>query len=226
MLLVFDFDGTLVDSLHDLAESASELAQAYGGRALDDAAVSQMIGDGAGVLVQRVLAASEFPEPPAGALERFLAIYDRRMLDHTRPYPGMTSTLTALAERHALALLTNKPAAASKLILDHTDLSRFFRHRVFGDDELPRKPDPEGLRWLMARNGASPERALLIGDSSVDLDTARAAGVRLCLARYGFGFAGIAAERLLPGDLQIDEPAELVRLLDDGYLRNGPSQDA
>ena len=110
MLLVFDFDGTLVDSLHDLAESASELAQAYGGRALDDAAVSQMIGDGASVLVQRVLAASGFPETPAGALERFLAIYDRRCStirgrirhDQHPDRPGGAP---------CLALLTNKPGA-------------------------------------------------------------------------------------------------------------------
>lgn len=209
MLLVFDFDGTLVDSLRDLAEAASDLAREYGGRALDEGAVSRMIGEGASVLVERVLATAGFEAPPAGALERFLAIYDRRMLDHTAPYPGMADALAALAPKHDLALLTNKPEEPSRRIMAHTRLDRFFPDGVFGDGPFPRKPAPDGLRWLMARHAASPADTLMVGDSMTDLDTGHAAGVRVCLARYGFGFQGVAAGSLGADDLIIDCASEL-----------------
>ena len=213
MLLVFDFDGTLVDSLHDLAEAASDLSEQYGGRRLDDAAVSLMIGDGAGILVERTLATVGVHSPPPGALDRFLEIYDRRMLDHTAPYAGMVDTLGTLAPAHTLALLTNKPEAPSRRIMAHTGLDRYFSTGVFGDGTLPRKPDPAGLRWLMNRNGVQADRTLLIGDSNVDLETARAAGVRLAVASYGFGFARIDPAALRDTDLMLRQPVDLLTLI-------------
>jgi phosphoglycolate phosphatase len=216
VLLVFDLDGTLVDSIHDLAETASDISERFGGTRLSDEDVALMIGDGAPVLVERVLARAGKPGTQPGALDEFLSIYDARMFDTTRPYPGMPDTLRMLADTHALALLTNKPEDASRRILAHTGLAPFFTHMVFGDSPTGRKPAPDGLHWLMDRNGASAERTLLIGDSDVDLRTARASGVRLCLARYGFGFVRVDPKTIQDDDLLIDQPADLLSVL------NGP----
>jgi phosphoglycolate phosphatase len=213
VLLVFDFDGTLVDSLHDLAEAASDLAEAYGGSRLSDAVVAGMIGDGAGILVERVMRHLGITPAPPEALPKLLEAYDRRMLDHTAPYPGLIDTLETLRSRHRLALLTNKPEAPSRRILNHCNLAGFFEAAVFGDGSLPRKPDPAGLAWLMAHCGCGPERTVMIGDSLVDVETARAAGVQLCLARYGFGFASVPAGAVDGHDWLIDRPEDLLKIL-------------
>lgn len=215
MLLVFDLDGTLVDSIHDLAVAASALSARHGGQPVDDEAACWMVGEGAAVLVERVMARAGHAAPPPGALQEFLSLYAQRMFDTTRPYPGTIDTLEALAGAHALALLTNKPEDSGRQILAHCGLDRFFTHAVFGDGTFPRKPDPEGLRWLMARHGATPERTLLVGDSDVDVRTARNGGVRLCLARYGFGFIRVDRATLLGHDWFLDQPADLLTLLGD-----------
>jgi len=215
VLLVFDLDGTLVDSIHDLAVAASALSARHGGQHVDDEEACWMVGEGAAVLVERVMARAGHAVPPPGALQEFLALYAQRMFDTTRPYPGMIDTLEALAGGHALALLTNKPEDSGRQILAHCGLDRFFPHAVFGDGAFPRKPDPEGLRWLMARHGATPERTLLVGDSDVDVRTARNGGVRLCLARYGFGFIRVDRAALLAHDWFLDQPADLLTLLGD-----------
>src|SRR5581483_11296065 len=175
--------------------------------------VGRLVGDGAATLVARVFAASGLPQPP-DALARFLAIYDRRLLNHTRPYPGMPDVLDAIGTRARLAVLTNKPLAATRRILDALDLARHFdRSAVLGGDgPLPRKPDPAGLRHLAAAVGAPLSSTLLIGDSRVDLRTARGAGAALCLARYGFGFESIDAGDVTPDDHTISHPIDLLSL--------------
>ena len=213
MLLVFDLDGTLVDSIHDLAEAASDLSVLYGGTHLEDIEVARLVGDGAPVLVERVLARAGVAAVPPDALDRFLAFYDTRMFETTRAYPGTVDTLKALADNHALALLTNKPEESSRRVLAHAGLDGFFAHMLFGDSAQGRKPSPDGLRWLMARNGASPERTMLVGDSDVDLHTARATGVRLCIARYGFGYVRIDPKDVSDDDLVIDQPSDLLSVL-------------
>jgi phosphoglycolate phosphatase len=213
VLLVFDFDGTLADSIHDLAESASDLSQEYGGRRLDDRMVTLMVGEGARTLVERILAKTGVEGPQPDALSRFLEIYDRRMLDHTTPYPGTIETLTTLGRLHHLAMLTNKPERATRRIMSHTGLDVFFHDCVFGDGPLPRKPDPRGIRWLMERHGVSAAETWLVGDSDVDLLTARTAGVQLCVARYGFGFDRIDPTTLRGDDVIIDRPDELLTAL-------------
>ncbi len=208
MLVVFDLDGTLVDSWLDLAVSANALVVEYGGRPLPERVVADMVGDGAGALVERVFAAAGLGAPPADAVARFLAIYDRHLLDHTRPYPGVPALLAALAERGSLAVLTNKPSGPTRRLLDGTGLASFFRAVVAGDGPLPRKPDPAGLRHLMDEFGAGPRETLLVGDSAVDLETARRAGTGVCLARYGFGFRADALA--LRGDeFVVDTPAAI-----------------
>jgi len=213
VLLVFDLDGTLVDSIHDLAEAASDLSEAYGGARFEDETVCRMVGEGAAVLVERVMARAGHAEPPPEALGQFLDLYDRRMYNTTRAYPGVTDTLRALADTHAMALLTNKPEDSARKVLAHCGLDGFFAHMVFGDGAFGRKPDPSGLRWLMKRHRASAKRTILVGDSEVDLATARAGGVRICLARYGFGFIRVDPSALGGSEWYLDQPQDLLSLL-------------
>ena len=212
-LIVFDLDGTLVDSRRDIAESANRLLVACGAWPLDQHAIGRMVGDGAAALVARAFAAAGVPQPP-DALDRFLAIYDGRLLTYTRPYAGIPDVLSELGTRASLAVLTNKPLAATRRILDGLDLARHFPVDavVGGDGPFPRKPDPAGLQHLTARVGASAAGTVLVGDSAIDWRTARNAATNICLARYGFGFDGVPAVELGPETLVVDQPADLVRL--------------
>jgi phosphoglycolate phosphatase len=213
-LVVFDLDGTLVDSRRDLAESANALLAQCGCRPLSEDAIGRMVGDGAATLVTRAFIAAGCQQPP-DALARFLAIYNARLLMCTRPYPGIGEVLNALEARLMLALLTNKPLEPTRRILAGLDLARFFpAARVLGGDGvLPRKPDPSGLRHLAAAASVSGAETMLVGDSLIDWRTARAAEVRICLARYGFGFAGFPVDQLGPDDRFVDSPTELLEFL-------------
>jgi phosphoglycolate phosphatase len=212
-LFVFDLDGTLVDSRRDIADAANRLLRDCGADPLPDDRIGRMVGDGAATLVARAFAASGV-EPPPDALERFLSIYDRGLLNHTRTYEGIPDVLEALAPRAALAVLTNKPMAATRRVLEGLGLARFFHADavVAGDGPFPRKPDPAGLRHLAARAGISHDDTLLVGDSIIDWRTARHAASAICLARYGFGFEGFPVAALRPSDLMIDKPGELIGL--------------
>jgi len=185
MLFVFDLDGTLVDSLVDLADSANEMVQSFGGPRLAVPEVAEMVGDGAGELVRRALAAAHLSVDPKDGLQRFLEIYDTRLLYHTTPYLGVPELLAQVSRRHALAVLTNKPAEPSNRILAGLQLSEYFPRVIGGDGPFPRKPSPDGLLALMA--GVRPGDAALIGDSPVDEQTARAAGCHFVYAQYGYG---------------------------------------
>jgi phosphoglycolate phosphatase len=211
-LIVFDLDGTLIDSRRDIAESANALLESCGAAPLPEERVGRMVGDGAAVLVARAFTAAGIAVPP-DALERFVAIYRERLLRHTRPYPRIPEVLADLAQRAALALLTNKPLAATKEILDGLDLARFFGPAVVaGDGTFPRKPDPSGLLYLSSAAGVLPSATVLVGDSTIDWRTARAASTAICLARYGFGFESVSAASLGPADRLVDAPAELLSL--------------
>jgi phosphoglycolate phosphatase len=184
--MVFDLDGTLIDSARDLAESASELVQGYGAAPLTIADVTAMVGEGAAVLVRKALEKSGLDPHTPGALDRFLAIYDRRLVEHTSPYPGLVESLSLAVRRGPMAVLTNKPAAPSRQILDALGLSGFFPRIVGGDGPFPRKPDPSGL---LALAGEAHMPAVMIGDSPADWRTAHAALCPFVFARYGFGAA-------------------------------------
>ena len=209
-LVVFDLDGTLIDSKRDLADSANEMLTGYGAAALTEDAIGHMVGAGAAQLVARALQAAQLNVPLDEALARFLENYDRRLTNHTRPYHGIPELLAELeSEGVKMSLLTNKPLEASARILEAFGLSKFFRLRVGGDGPWPRKPAPEGLRFLMKEESADPSQTMLVGDSGVDLSTARNAGVHICLARYGFGFADVAPETLRGDELLVDEPRQI-----------------
>lgn len=207
---VFDLDGTLIDSRRDLADSANEMLASYGAPPLAEDRIASMVGGGAATLVSRVLTAAGVDALLESALVRFLAVYDRRLVNHTRPYEGIPALLDELGRRPiAMALLTNKPLAQSVAILERFQLSKYFRWIVGGDGPWPRKPSPDGLRYLMEQASIGPGETMLIGDSTVDLRTSRNAGVRICLVRYGFGFADVASGDLRGDEWLIDSPAEI-----------------
>lgn len=209
-VVVFDLDGTLVDSRRDLAESTNEMLSGYGAPPLAEDAIIWMVGGGTAALVARALATARVDTPLENALARFLTIYEGRLTKHTRPYDGVPDVLRELHEEGiALALLTNKPLEQSVQILRAFDLVKYFRWRVGGDGPWPRKPDPEGLRFLMGEASARTEETLLVGDSIVDLQTARNAGVHICLARYGFGFHDFSGDALNGEESLVDDPREI-----------------
>jgi phosphoglycolate phosphatase len=211
-LIVFDLDGTLVDSRRDIAEAANTLLEECGAAPLTEERIGRMVGDGAATLVARAFAAVG-TAAPADALERFVAIYGRRLLRHTRPYAGIPDVLSHLSQRAALALLTNKPRAAAQEILEGLGLARYFGAAVVGGDgPFPRKPSPSGLQHLAAAAGATAEATMLVGDSVIDWRTARAASTAICIARYGFGFESITLADLGPADRLVDTPEELLFL--------------
>ena len=213
-LLVFDLDGTLVDSRRDLAESANRLLAEHGGAALPEDAIGRMVGDGAATLVARVFEAAG-RVPPPDALARFLAIYNSHLLTFTRAYPGIHDALAALGARAQLAVLTNKPRHATCKILDALDLAQHFppAQVLGGDGPFPRKPDPSGLHHLIREVAATPDDTTMVGDSVIDWRTARAAGTRVCLVRYGFGFEGFPIGDLSPDDRLVDRADQLAAVL-------------
>jgi phosphoglycolate phosphatase len=212
-LIVFDLDGTLVDSRQDIADAVNDLIGELGGRPLEQEHIVRMVGEGADLLVSRALAAAGVRSAPSDALQRFVAIYDRRLLIHTRTYPGIPEVLAEAAQLATLAVLTNKPEEATHKVLSGLAIARFFSHITGGDGPRPRKPAPDGLRHLMATAGTRPDETLLVGDSVVDLRTAAAAGVQICLARYGFGYQELPAAELHGEELFLDTPRDLLALL-------------
>jgi phosphoglycolate phosphatase len=213
-LIVFDLDGTLVDSRRDIADAANALLAVHGAEPLPEERIGRMVGEGAAALVSRAFEAVGVAQPP-DALARYLDLYRERLLRHTRPYPGVGASLERLSGRAALAVLTNKPLDATRQILEGLGLSRYFlADRVIGGDgPWPRKPDPGGLRHLMALTGVAPDATVLVGDSPIDWHTARAAGTHICVARYGFGFNRFESEPLGTDDLGADDPADLTSLI-------------
>jgi len=208
-LVVFDLDGTLVDSSTDVANATNALIRELGGAVLPDERIVRMVGEGAPLLVRRALAAAGLNPETEGALPRFLTIYGERALEHTRPYDGIPAVLDWLVGRVPLAVLTNKPLAATGCVLAGLGLAAYFGDTIGGDSPFGRKPDPRGLLHLARAHEADPGDTLMVGDSWIDRDTARAAGTRICLARYGFGFR-IPPDQLRPDDLLIDRPPDLI----------------
>jgi phosphoglycolate phosphatase len=210
-LIIFDLDGTLVDSTEDIARSVNELLETQDRPPLPHDRIRGYIGNGVRRLLERVLGEAG-PGELAQAEERYLSIYRRRLLETTRPYPGVAAALEALQGERTLAVLTNKPVRESRLILDGLGLTRYFQ-AVYGGDSFPRKkPDPAGVIHLLAETGAAARESLFVGDSSVDLETARNASVLCCLVHYPLPTAG--EEDLLRPDFAVHDLREVVPLVD------------
>ena len=198
-LIAFDLDGTIVDSRRDLAESANQLIVELGGSPLPEEAIARMVGEGAATLVRRALTAARVADV-RDALARFLEIYDTRLLQHTRVYPGLADVVRFARTIGHVAVLTNKPLAPSERILEGLGICDLFDEVTGGDGPLPRKPDPAALQALMRSAGATPQTTLLVGDSAIDHETAIRAGVRCCLVSFGFGYDTFPKERLRDED--------------------------
>jgi len=209
-LLIFDLDGTLVDSKRDLADSVNA-TRAWGGLPpLSDEVVSSYVGNGAPVLIRRA-----FPDADetvlAGALQYFLDYYRAHMLDATTLYPGVRDALDALHDAAVpLAILTNKPVRFSVRMIEGLGLqSHFFR--IYGGNSFEeKKPHPKGIELLIAEASAERARTVMVGDSSVDILTARNAQVQACGVSWGF-----QPETFLeaPPDFVIDDMRKLVGMV-------------
>lgn len=210
MILVFDLDGTLIDSVRDLADSIGEMLEAYGASALPLSDVIEMVGEGAPILVRRALARVGLHAPPDEALARFLQIYDRRLTAHTVAYPGAHESLSMALRRGPLAVLTNKPLGPSIGILEMLGLRGYFSRVIGGDGEYGRKPDPKGL--LALQSLAPGHRLVMIGDSPTDYHVAVNAGCPFVFARFGFGASKFSAAPATP--YVIDHMRELDRMLE------------
>lgn len=209
-LIAFDLDGTLIESRRDLADSANELIVELGGAPLTVEQVAGMVGEGARVLVSRALTAAGVPVA-SNALERFLEIYDARVLNHTFLYDGIAEAVQHARRYGPVAVLTNKPLRHSEKILAGLQVRALFDAVIGGDGPYPRKPDPASLRALMAGLGAAPDDTLLVGDTAIDLQAARNAGIHCCIVSYGFGFR---RDRVEDADWIVDDAAGLRRVID------------
>jgi phosphoglycolate phosphatase len=201
-LLIFDLDGTLLDSKRDLADSVNATRSFMGLEPLPLEVVSTYVGNGAPMLVRRALPDADESQLVKG-LEHFLDYYREHMLDSTTLYPGVREALDQLHEAHVpLAVLTNKPVRFSIQLMEglHLDLHFF---RVYGGNSFTeKKPHPMGINMLMAESGAAKERTIMVGDSAVDVMTARNAHVRACGVSWGFQPETFAEA---PPDIVVDD---------------------
>jgi phosphoglycolate phosphatase len=182
--------------------------------ALTNELVYTYVGNGAPVLVKRALGEGATEAEADTGLAYFLSYYRAHMLDNTVPYPGVREGL-ALLEQHPMAVLTNKPVHFSRAILDGLGLMRYFRYVYGGNSFTTKKPDPMGTQTLLHELGAGPHEAMIVGDSDVDVRTARNAGTWACGVSYGLGMEGMKAH---PPDLMLDSLVELPEHLNGRYL--------
>jgi phosphoglycolate phosphatase len=211
-LLVFDLDGTLVDSAPDLHAALNQMLRERGRPALSLPQVKRMIGDGVPTLVSRALSASGAnPAAAAGALSRFLEIYEANAVRLTRPYPKVPETLASLRRQgYRTAICTNKPQRATIAVIEGLGMIELF-DGIAGGDRFPvKKPDPGHLLGLIGELEARAEASAMIGDNENDAAAARAAGIPLVLMRYGY--ARVDPESLA-ADALLDHFAELPRAL-------------
>lgn len=206
-LLVFDLDGTLVDSKVDLANSVNVALTGFGYPPLPHELVYSYVGNGATMLIRRALGPAGEGELPA-VLDLFLDHYGRHLLDTTVPYPGVTDSLRERSGDYEMAVLTNKPVGMTRAMLDGLSLSRYFVDVRGGDSFGNKKPHPEGLLAIMDARGASSGETLMVGDSANDVLAGRAAGTATCGVTYGLGAEGFAEH---PPDFTVDRFPDLFR---------------
>ena len=214
-LVIFDLDGTLIDSRLDLVHSVNAALGHIGRPALPDEVIASYVGDGAPILIQRALG-----NEPAGeelvrkGLEFFLSYYREHKLDHTTVYGGVKDALAAIQKSsngipRKMAVLTNKPVNPSRAIVEALGLAPFFTQIYGGNSFATKKPDPEGARKLLEENGVRPEEAAIVGDSHVDVRTGRNAGLWTVGVTYGFAPHTLGDE---PPDVLVDSPLEIGEL--------------
>jgi len=198
-LVVFDLDGTLVETREDLAASVNYALRATGIPELAVETIVHFVGDGALKLIQRSLGENNDRDLCDEVLETFLGHYEGHCTEKSLAYPGVAEIIPGLSPL-PLAVLTNKPAGPTDIILDALGLKACFENVIGGDSEYGRKPDPAGLLAIISGSQVQPARTLLVGDTSVDVLTARNAGCQCAGVQYGFR----------PGDFTKDPPDYLL----------------
>ncbi len=206
-LLVFDLDGTLIDSELDLAHSVNAVRASMGLDRLEIPVIATYVGDGAPMLIRRALGPDASDSAVEQGLAFFLRYYGEHMLDNTVLYPGVAESLDAFrAAGLQMAVLTNKPERFSQRIISGLELDDHF-FAIFGGNTFEtKKPDPEGLLKLIDQAGASRETTLMVGDSSVDILTARNGGTASCGVTYGLRPESLDQH---PPDMLVDSMPEL-----------------
>jgi len=213
-LVVFDLDGTLIDSRLDLIHSVNAMLRHIKRPELPGDVIASYVGDGAPVLVRRALGDPKHEKDVKEALDFFLAYYREHKLDHTRLYPGIKEMLRAISNsngtRRRMAVLSNKPVVPSRAIVEALGLAEFFIH-VYGGNSFPtKKPDPHGVQTILRETKLRPNQALMVGDSAVDVITGRNADLWTCGVTYGFAPHTLCEA---PPDVTVDSPQELAELL-------------
>jgi phosphoglycolate phosphatase len=208
--VLLDLDGTLLDTRADLVASTNHVRAAFGMPPLADHEVERLVGHGARVLVERALGPGR-GDVHAQALRSFLEHYEAHCLDRTTPYPGMRELLHSLSERRVrFAVLTNKAQRLARKILEGLRLLDGMAAVVGGDTFPERKPHPRGVLHVLEHCAAEPSGALLVGDSVIDVETAKAAGVAMCAVTWGFDPESLAVAET---DFVAHDAAELGRII-------------
>ena len=214
--LVFDLDGTLVDTKDDLAEAVNVTLRALGLPPEDPRTLWGYVGHGARVLLERALGTerADLVEP---GLAIFMPWYRAHLLDRSTVYPGLRNVIDVLAgEGVVFSVLTNKPADMSRMIVDGLGLGTRFPRLIGGDTPSMRKPDPVGLLRLIDESQVSPSRTLMVGDSAIDIATGRNAGVATCGVLWGFSGPSV---RDSGADVVVTAPEELLSVARSGHPR-------
>ena len=206
-LLIFDLDGTLIDSKLDLVHSVNAARALMKLPAISEELVSSYVGNGAPILMRRALGPEASESDVQRALEYFLGYYREHMLDNTRLYPGVKEALDRLrVAGRQMAVLTNKPVRFSRALVEGLGLEKHF-FKVYGGNSFEqKKPDPIGVETLLNESGIARDHTIMVGDSGVDIRTARNAGIRACGVTYGFQPEGFVED---PPDLVVDDMNQL-----------------
>ncbi len=214
-LLIFDLDGTLIDSRQDLANSVNAMLRHFGRPELPQEVIASYIGNGAPMLVRRSLGDPDDENFVQDALLYFMAWYREHKLDHTYVYEGITEALEAIRQSRngrpvKMAVLSNKPVGPSRAIVEALGLGKYFFQVYGGNSFHTKKPDPAGVQALLDEAETRPEETIIVGDSDVDVLTARNAGIYSIGVKYG-----LAPHTLqdAPPDVLIDKPEELATVL-------------
>jgi phosphoglycolate phosphatase len=210
--LVFDLDGTLIDSKMDLVNSVNATLRELERAELPTDLVASYVGSGAPTLIRRALGGNPNEGELQKALAFFLAYYEEHKLDYTRLYPGAAEALERL-KNLPMSVLTNKPVKISVRILEGLGVAQYFRSIYGGNSFETRKPDPLGAKQILSEFNVAPQEAAMVGDSEVDVQTARNAGMRSVIVNFGFGIHDRAA---YPADIYVDRFEELSRLVGSG----------
>ena len=214
-LVIFDLDGTLIDSRLDLVHSVNAALRHIGRPDLPDHVIASYVGDGAPILIQRALGGEAVDDATVRkGLQFFLSYYREHKLDHTTVYDGVKEALSVVQRSsngvpRKLAVLSNKPVGPSRAIVEALGLGPFFMQVYGGNSFATKKPDPEGARKLLEELGVRPEEAAIVGDSHVDIETGRNAGLLTVGVNYGFAPHTLRDQ---PPDVLVDTPSELAEV--------------